>query len=112
MFPPPAQTTPTAPPGRVEQTADAKEKPTPAEQVQAADEEAESLENVVSDLNQLVRELHRELQFSVDEESGDTVVKVIDSETDEVLRQIPSDQVLRLRQRLEEAAGVIFQDSA
>ena len=77
-----------------------------------AAQEEEPLEDVVSNLNQLVRDLHRELQFSVDEDSGDTVIKVIDSKTDEVLRQIPSEEVMRLRQRLEEAAGVIFQDSA
>jgi flagellar protein FlaG len=67
---------------------------------------------MVSNLNQLVRELHRELRFSVDKESGDTVIKVIDSETDEVVRQIPSEELMALRRRLEEAAGVIFQDSA
>lgn len=76
------------------------------------DEEKEPLENVVSDLNKLVRELHRELRFSVDEDSGDTVIKVIDRETDEVVRQIPSEELMRLRKRLEQAAGAIFQGSA
>ena len=57
----------------------------------------------VSNLNQLVRDLHRELKFSVDDDSGETVVKVIDKETDEVVRQIPSAEVLRLRKRLEES---------
>lgn len=75
-------------------------------------DDAQPLEEVVSDLNNLVHELHRELQFSVDHESGDTVVKVVDRETDEVVRQIPSEEVVRLRKRLQEAAGVIFQDSA
>ena len=67
---------------------------------------------MVSDLNQLVQSLHRELQFSVDNDSGETVIKVVDRETDEVLRQIPNDEVLQLRKRLEETAGAIFQDSA
>jgi flagellar protein FlaG len=40
------------------------------------------------------------------------VIKVIDRETDEVVRQIPSEEVVRMRKRLQEAAGVIFQDSA
>jgi len=81
-------------------------------QAREAAEEKPSLDDVVSDLNTLVRELHRELHFSVDQESGSTVIKVIDRETDEVVRQIPSEELVRLRQRLEEAAGVIFQDSA
>jgi flagellar protein FlaG len=75
-------------------------------------EEGPSLDSVVSDLNSMVRELHRELRFSIDQDSGDTVVKVVDRQTEEVVRQIPSEELMRLRKRLEEAAGVIFQDSA
>jgi len=66
----------------------------------------------VSELNSMVRELHRELRFSIDQDSGDTVVKVVDRQTEEVVRQIPSEELMHLRKRLEEAAGVIFQDSA
>ena len=43
---------------------------------------------------------------------GDTIIKVVDRETDEVIRQIPSEEVVRLRQRLEEVAGVLFDGSA
>lgn len=107
-----AQSSPTARAGRVEQEVQANANPDALRKTERAAQEEEPLEDVVSNLNQLVRDLHRELQFSVDEDSGDTVIKVIDSKTDEVLRQIPSEEVMRLRQRLEEAAGVIFQDSA
>lgn len=74
--------------------------------------EPSDIDDVVSGLNSLVHELHRELEFSVDRDSGDTVIKVIDRTTDKVVRQIPPEEVLRLRKRLLEAAGVIFQDSA
>ncbi len=84
----------------------------PAERGEKAKEAAESLDQVVSDLNTLAHDLHRELRFSVDNESGETVVKVVDSATEEVVRQIPSEEVVRLRKRLAEAAGVIFQGSA
>lgn len=86
-----------------------KERAEKAEQDTRAQEIAEE---VASGLNELVHELHRELRFSVDEDSGETVIKVIDQQTEEVVRQIPSEEVVRLRKRLEEAAGVIFQDSA
>jgi len=75
--------------------------------------EAEAIaEEVVFGLNELVQDLHRELKFSIDSESGDMVIKVIDQETDEVVREIPSEEVVRLRKRLKEAEGVIFQGSA
>ena len=75
----------------------------------AADQVAEEVAN---GLNELVQELHRELRFSVDRESGDTIIKVIDRDTEEVVRQIPSEEMVRLRKRLEEVSGIIFQDSA
>ncbi len=71
----------------------------------------DSIEGAVSDLNNLAQQMRRELQFSVEEESGELVVKVIDKETDEVVRQIPSEVLLELRKRMTEAAGAIFSDS-
>ncbi len=112
---PATQTGPTAPTGRPQTDVQEKTQAPLANQVEEAEkpeEDAEPLKEVVSHLNDLVRELHRELEFSVDQDSGDTVIKVIDRETDEVVRQIPSEELMHLRRRLEEAAGVIFQDSA
>jgi flagellar protein FlaG len=75
-------------------------------------EDEAGLADMVSDLGNLVRGLHRELRFAVDRESGETVIKVVDKETDEVIRQIPSQEFMELRKRLQDAAGVIFQDFA
>ena len=112
VLPQAAQTRPTAPaqrPAEVEHSKDASAADKPVEDTGS---EPESLDEVVSDLNNLVRDLHRELQFTVDDKSGDTVIKVVDRETDEVVRQIPSEEVMRMRRHLQETAGVIFQDSA
>lgn len=103
---------PTAPTGQAPRQAQATEDANVAKRPAEAATEQEPLEDVVTDLNNLVRELHRELQFSVDEDSGSTVIKVVDRETDEVVRQIPSEELMHLRKRLKEAAGVFFQDSA
>lgn len=73
-----------------------------------ARDEPRSIDDVVSGLNKMVQNLHRHLQFSVDEESGDTVIKVIDSDTKKVVRQIPSEEIVRLHQRLKDAAGALF----
>ena len=112
VLPQAAQTSPTAPVERAQRPAAVGQGLERAKEAEKAEEANESIDGVVSDLNKLVRDLQRELQFSVDRESGETVIKVVDRETDEVLRQIPSDEVMRLRKRLEEAAGVIFHDSA
>lgn len=73
--------------------------------------EGDALNGTISDLNSLAQQMHRELRFSLDDESGEMVIKVIDKETDQVLRQIPSQEVLELRQRLTDAVGVFFRDS-
>lgn len=40
------------------------------------------------------RNLGRELQFEIDSDSGKTLIKVIDPETEEVVRQIPSEEAV------------------
>jgi flagellar protein FlaG len=74
-------------------------------------ENDEAFRDAVSDLNVIVQRMRRELQFTVEQDSGEVVVKVIDTETDQVVRQIPPEEVVELRRRLSEAAGAIFRDS-
>jgi len=54
----------------------------------------------VSNLNDYVQVIRRELQFRVDEATGRTVVTVLDAETHEVIRQIPREEVLALARHL------------
>ena len=80
-----------------------------AAQAMSEERPEKPLEEVVSALNDLVQNLHKNLQFSNEEETGETIIKVVDSETNEVVRQIPSEEIVRLRRRMKEAAGVLFQ---
>ena len=73
----------------------------------------ETLKKAVQDLTRGVQNLQRSLQFSIDEASGRTVIKVVDKETQEVIRQIPEEDVLALAARLEDAqAGMLVKDEA
>ena len=69
------------------------------------------LNGVVSELNNLAQNLQRDLQFSIDDKSGESFVTVRDTETKEVIREIPSKELRDLKERLEETAGIIFKDS-
>ena len=60
----------------------------------------EKVMEAVSNLNDYVQVIRRELQFSVDKESGRTVVTVVDAETGEKIRQIPREEVLALAKHL------------
>lgn len=71
----------------------------------------EEVDNVVVELNSMAQNLQRDLLFSVDDKTGDTIIKVTDRETEEVLREIPSAEIRAMKARLQDTAGVIFKDS-
>ena len=62
----------------------------------------ESVQEAVTRLNDYVQSVQRDLQFQLDDHSGKTVVTVIDSRTNEVVRQIPDDVALRLARDLQQ----------
>ncbi|MEM7280092.1 MAG: flagellar protein FlaG [Pseudomonadota bacterium] len=66
------------------------------------------VEQLAERLNEFARSIKRELQFSVDDSSGRTVIKVLDPQTDEVIRQIPSEEILRLAARISDAQSLLF----
>jgi flagellar protein FlaG len=76
------------------------------------EEQAQALKEKVAELNNYVQHLNRKLQFSVDDTSGDTIVKVIDSDTDELIRQIPEEKLLEVKNALEEYRGILFETKA
>jgi len=64
--------------------------------------ESDELKQAVSQLNDFVQNMQRNLQFSIDQESGTMVVKVIDAKSEKVIRQMPSEETLRLARSLAE----------
>jgi len=66
----------------------------------------QSVEDAVKDINDHVQLTHRELQFTIDEASGKTVIKVIDSQTKELIRQIPGEEAISVAKKLSEGANL------
>ena len=52
------------------------------------------------------------IRFSIDDKLKEIVVKIVDTKTDEVIRQIPPDGVLRLRAHLQEMVGILLEEKA
>ena len=67
-----------------------------------AAKESEDLKQAVSKLNDYVQTIQRNLQFTIDKESGITIVKVIDTKSEKVIRQIPSEETIKLARSLVE----------
>lgn len=77
----------------------------------------EQLRSAMSQLSSYVQSVQRNLNFSIDDTTGQTVIKVIDAESEEVIRQIPPEEILALARRLnalngEQVSGLLMQSKA
>jgi len=77
-----------------------------------ATEEKTRLDQAVESINQFLKPIASSVQFSVDEDSGRTLVKVIDTDTNNVLRQFPSKQALAISSELGKLQGLLLRDKA
>jgi len=73
---------------------------------------SESATSAVERFKTIVQDLQRNLDFSVDDSSGQVVVKVMDGESGKLIRQIPSEDLLRLSERLEDMRSLLFKAEA
>lgn len=72
----------------------------------------EKLEAVVKEINAFLKSQSSSLEFTHDKASGLDVVKVIDASTSEVIRQYPSEQVVRIAQDLGKISGSLLKEQA
>lgn len=71
----------------------------------------EEIEAVASEVQIFLKKLNTELRFEVDSESREVIVKIVDPDSDEVIRQIPSEELVAIRERMEDLAGVLYKAS-
>lgn len=67
----------------------------------------EEIRNAVSEVQKAYKPLAQDLEFSIDKETGKTVVKLLDSQTNTVLRQIPSEEILAIARSLDRMQGLL-----
>jgi len=60
------------------------------------------MQAAVEQMKDYAQVMSRQLQFDVDEDSGKTVVRVVDKDSGDIIRQIPSDEVLALARHMKE----------
>jgi flagellar protein FlaG len=63
---------------------------------------AEDVKVAVEHMKDFAQVMSRQLQFHVDDDSGRTVVRVLDKDSGDIIRQIPSDEVLALARHMKE----------
>jgi flagellar protein FlaG len=80
---------------------------TPAQEVSR-----EQVEDAVATIQEFVQSVRRSINFAVDDGSGRVVVKVTDAGSGDVIRQIPSEEALKLAENLSEVRSLLFQAEA
>ncbi|THF64150.1 flagellar protein FlaG [Pseudothauera rhizosphaerae] len=73
---------------------------------------ATEVEQALDEVRQAIRPVARNLLFSIDEDTGKTVIKVIDTTTDEVIRQIPSEEIIAIAKALDKLQGLLLRQEA
>ena len=68
------------------------------------------VERYLSDIVNYTAVFNKRLRFSVNEELNQVVVKVIDSETDKVIKEIPPEELQRMHVRIREAIGLLIDE--
>jgi len=72
----------------------------------------QQLEQVAEKLNKHVQNLQRDLHFSINDDTGETVIRVVDSESQKTIRTIPSEEFLEMTQQLNQTVGMLLNASA
>lgn len=75
-------------------------------------ESEEQIKQAVQKIQGAVDSLAQNLRFSVDEDTGKTIIKVMDAQTEEVIRQIPTKEAVEIARTLNKVHGLLFNDKA
>lgn len=63
-------------------------------------------------INDTMKKLSQDLEFTLDEDSDRPVVKVIDQQTKEIIRQIPTQEALEIAKALDRVQGLLIRQKA
>ena len=72
----------------------------------------EAIAAAVQSVNAYVESVSSSIQFSLDQDTGRTVVKMVDTATDEVLRQFPSEEMLAISKSIDRMQGLLINRKA
>jgi len=74
------------------------------------DSDSPNIRRVAADIAKVSQTFNKKLQFIVDQQSNQVIVKVIDKTTDKVIKVLPPEELQRLHRKLKEAIGFLFNE--
>ena len=83
--------------------------PTPTPTKAAAPAQAplssDAVKKIASQINDFLKSSSSSLQFAVDDDTDKIVVRIVDSQTNEVIRQMPSEEMIAISKSLDQMSG-------
>lgn len=70
------------------------------------------VKRAVEKISEFVSSRQSELSFSIDDASGSQIVKIMDIQTKQVIRQFPSEEAVAIAQALDKLQGLLIRDKA
>ena len=86
--------------------------PSAAGDAKAAAPKEKDVKEAVKDIQDFVSTVTTDLRFTVDKETGRTIVSVVDSQTKQIVRQIPSQEIMKIARNIDRMQGLLFSDKA
>ncbi|MCP5231389.1 MAG: flagellar protein FlaG [Zoogloeaceae bacterium] len=78
----------------------------------AAPASAEQINQALDEVRNALQPVAQNLLFSLDSDTGKTVIKIVDASTDEVIKQIPSEEILAISKALGKLQGLLVKQEA
>jgi flagellar protein FlaG len=72
----------------------------------------EAIAKAAEDIQNFVNDMGRNLNFSIDETTGYNVVRVVNPETNELIRQLPSEELLKIARNMRDLGNVLVNQKA
>lgn len=69
-----------------------------------------TIKDAIENTNRKLVSTDRKFEFSINEETNDVIIRVINKETDEVIREIPSEKILDMVAKMMELAGLFIDE--
>ena len=72
----------------------------------------EQVEKAAKEVNDFLKPINNSLQFQLDDDTGKTIVKVIDVATQDIIRQFPSEEMLSIAKAIDKMKGLLVHQKA
>jgi flagellar protein FlaG len=83
-----------------------------ADPAKTAQPTAAQLKDAVDNLNNAMKQIQSDLEFSIDKDTHRTIIKVVDSKTGDTIKQFPSEDALAIMRALDKMQGLLVRQKA